>query len=108
MARKHTEIEKDIKATERLIAPLQKRLSALNKELHESLLAECDIKPGDVVMTKRPGQSSDNEPEEAIVREVDIQFAGREKPWLVVSFRKKDGQWADRRSNTYSYWEKKG
>lgn len=107
MIRKRAEIEKEIAATERLMAPLQKRLLELQQELYEALIRECNVKVGDIVLAHRPGRYIDMTKEDAIVRKIE-PTSSNEKPWLVVSFPRKSGEWSERRHNAYSYWEKKG
>ena len=59
--------------------------------------------PGDIVMARPPGLGPPDL-QEAIVRGVDPRFS---PPWLTVSFRKKNGEWADRENSAYGRWEKK-
>jgi hypothetical protein len=65
-------------------------------------LEACGVSIGDVVIAQAPGGCSFID---AIVREISRLEWG--KPWLVVSFKKKNGEWADRKNNVYTAWEKK-
>jgi hypothetical protein len=104
MPRTQTEINADLTALTAQMAPLREKVHRLEAELHDLRLKECGIAVGDVIMARPPGLGTDV-PQEAIVRSIDIRFGG--KPWLSASFKKKNGEWADRINNVYEHWEKK-
>jgi len=96
------EIEKDIAAVTSKIQPLVIERHRLEKELDGARLEVCGVAIGEVVSAQAPGGSSFID---AIVRE--IGHLERGKPWLAVSFKKKNGEWADRKNNVYAAWQKK-
>jgi hypothetical protein len=96
MSRLPRDIEEDIRIA-------RDRLALLTAELESVLVENCGVKVGEIVMARPPGLGPPDL-QEAIVRSVDPRFS---PPWLTVSFRKKDGQWADRENNAYGRWEKK-
>jgi len=100
VSRTPNEIRADIAAVQKEMAPLHEKLIRLDDELKQCFLDNCGIKVGEWIMAHR----GSGQPELAIVRE--INHFSLSKPWLTVSFKKKDGTWADRKRNVYSYWEK--
>lgn len=92
MSRTRDEIEQDIKR-------VSLELSTLNGELRKFQIDHCGVSVGEVVIANAAGLVRS----EAIVREIDARW---NPPWLVVSFRKRDGSWSNRKCNAYSQWEK--
>ncbi len=103
MSRTEKEISADIAGVEAKMAPLEKERSKLRAELYQFRMDNCGVKVGEIIVA----QSRGPEPKkcEAIVREIEHIEWG--KPWLKVSFRKQNGEWASRKNSVYEHWEKK-
>lgn len=104
--RTRVEVNADLAALTAQMEPLHKRARVLEAELHDLRLKECGVAVGDIVMARPPGLGSCAY-QEALIRSIDLRFGENDKPWLTVSFRKKNGEWADRENNVYKNWEKK-
>jgi hypothetical protein len=101
MPRQPREIEEDIRIT-------RTRLSLFEAELKSVLIENCGVKVGDVIMA-RPPVFGPSALQEAIVRSIDVRSSNisLSPPWLAVSFKKKNGEWAGRKNNVYTAWQKK-